>query len=263
MHPFVNTAIRAARQAGRILEQGFRQLDRIAIEEKGPNDLVSNVDRASEETIASIILKAYPDHRILGEESGDSGGDSDYQWIIDPLDGTTNFLHGHPHFCISIASAYRGRVEHAVIFDPLRNELFVSTRGSGVQLDSRRLRVDGRRAMKQGLIATGFGPSASHGEIRRWSAITRQVAMQSRGIRRDGAAALDLAWVAAGRLDGFYEAALNPWDYAAGVLMVREAGGIVSTYDGGDMQDVASCICGGTRVHRELLGIVQGTAASA
>ncbi len=232
MHPMLNIAVRAARRAGSIIVRGARDIDRLTIEAKGHNDFVSEVDRAAEEAIIDIIRKAYPDHGFMAEESGDSGS-SDYQWIIDPLDGTTNFLHGFPQFAVSIALRHGNRLEQAVIYDPMREEMYTASRGSGAQLDGQRLRVAPRRQLEGSLLGTGF-PFKQPEHLDAYLGMFRAFHPLAAGIRRPGSAALDLAYVAAGRLDGFWEIGLNPWDMAAGVLLVREAGGLVSDFNGGE-----------------------------
>ncbi|MFO8155626.1 MAG: inositol-1-monophosphatase [Pseudomonadota bacterium] len=232
MHPMLNIAVRAARRAGSIIVRSARDIDRLTIEAKGHNDFVSEVDRAAEEAIIDIIHKAYPDHGFMAEESGDSGS-SDYQWIIDPLDGTTNFLHGFPQFAVSIALRHGNRLEQAVVYDPMREEMYTASRGSGAQLDGQRLRVAPRRQLEGSLLGTGF-PFKQPEHLDAYLGMFRAFHPLAAGIRRPGSAALDLAYVAAGRLDGFWEIGLNPWDMAAGVLLVREAGGLVSDFDGGE-----------------------------
>lgn len=232
MHPFVNTAVKAARKAGAIIVRHIDQLDQLTVEVKGRNDFVSAVDKLAEEEIIYTIQDTYPDHAILGEESG-SQGDSDYQWIIDPLDGTTNFLHGYPQYAVSIAIAHKGAVEHGVIFDPLRNELFVASRGGGARLNDIRIRVSKANALQRALIGTGF-PFRHNKNIDGYFEYLKAVMQNSHGIRRAGSAALDLAYVACGRLDGFWESDLSPWDIAAGSLLIQEAGGLVSDFDGND-----------------------------
>ncbi len=204
--------------------RGLNRLDDLHVEQKRHNDYVSEIDRRAEQVIIETILKAHPDHAILAEESGESGGDSDYQWIIDPLDGTTNYLHGFPAFAVSIGVTERGRLAHGVVYDPLREELFTASRGEGALLNDRRIRVARRKNLKGALIGTGF-PFRDFSQLDDYLAMFRAAVSESGGVRRAGAAALDLAWVAAGRLDGFFELALKPWDIAAGCLLIEEAGG--------------------------------------
>ena len=238
MQPMIHIALTAARKAGQQILQAAERLDRIEIEEKGKNDFVSEVDRRAEQEIIYHILKAHPDHAIQAEEGGfhaGNKGDSDYLWIIDPLDGTTNFLRGIPHYAISIACQYRGTTEHALIYDPVRDEAFSASRGRGAKLNDYRIRVTKRNGLDGALIGTGI-PFRSH-HVDQLPAYTRaleQIASERAGIRRAGAAALDLAYVAAGRLDAFWERGLQPWDIAAGALLVQEAGGLVSDFQGGN-----------------------------
>ena len=231
-HPFINIAVKAARRAGRIINQAADNLDVLTVRQKSLNDLVSEVDRASEAAIIQIIHAAYPDHAILAEESGASGA-SEYVWIIDPLDGTTNYLHGFPQYCVSIGVAHRGVLTHGVIFDPTRNDLYTASRGRGAFLNDRRMRVSSRTKLIDALLGTGF-PFRMFDHMDAYIAILRELMGKTAGIRRPGAAALDLAAVAAGRYDGFWEIGLSPWDMAAGVLMIQEAGGLVGDLHGED-----------------------------
>jgi myo-inositol-1(or 4)-monophosphatase len=236
MQPMVNIALRAARKAGEIIARAAEQTERLKIETKGTNDFVTDIDRAAEREIVYHIQKAYPDHAILGEESGLSDeGNSDYQWVIDPLDGTTNFVRGIPHYCVSIACLHKGVIEHAVILDPIRQEEFTASRGRGAQLNGRRIRVSNLTSLEGALLGTGI-PYKNRNDhlIPAYTASIAAVASQSAGIRRAGAAALDLAYLAAGRLDGFWEVGLNKWDIAAGILLIKEAGGLVSDFQGGN-----------------------------
>ena len=232
MHPMLNIAVKAARRAGNVITRASGNLETLTVRHKSLNDLVSEVDRAAEETIIGILKDAYPDHSILAEESGASG-DSEFVWIIDPLDGTTNFLHGFPVYCVSIALAHRGVVTHAVVYDPTRNDLFTASRGSGAFLNDRRLRVSRRDKLIDCLLATGF-PFRMFKHADAYMAILKDFMPKTAGIRRPGAAALDLANVAAGRMDGFWEIGLSPWDMAAGTLLVQEAGGLVGDLEGND-----------------------------
>ena len=232
MHPMLNIAVRAARRAGSIISRAADNLDALTVRHKSLNDLVSEVDRASEEAIIDVLKGAYPEHAILAEESGASG-DSEYVWIIDPLDGTTNFLHGLPIYCVSIALAHKGQLQHGVIFDPTRNDLYTASRGSGAYLNDRRLRVSKRDRLIDGLIGTGF-PFRMFDYVDPYLGMLRELMTKTAGVRRPGAAALDLAAVAAGRLDGFWEIGLSPWDMAAGVLMIQEAGGLVGDLEGNE-----------------------------
>jgi myo-inositol-1(or 4)-monophosphatase len=232
LHPMVNVAVKAARRAGRVIVQGSENLDALTIRHKSLNDLVSEVDRAAEQAVIDVLHAAYPDHAILAEESGASGS-SEYVWVIDPLDGTTNFLHGFQQYCVSIALMYRGVINHAVIFDPTRNDLYTASRGRGAYLNDKRLRVSRRDKLIDGLIGTGF-PFRMFEHIDAYVAMLRDLMTRSAGVRRAGSAALDLANVAAGRLDAFWEIGLAPWDMAAGVLMITEAGGLVGDLEGNE-----------------------------
>ncbi len=225
MHPMLNIAVKAARRAGSVISRASNNLDILTVRHKSLNDLVSEVDRAAEEAIIETLKAAYPDHAILAEESGASG-DSEHVWIIDPLDGTTNFLHGFPVYCVSIGMTFKGVLTHGVIYDPVKNDLFTATRGSGAFLNDRRLRVSKREKLIDGLIGTGF-PFRIQEHTDAYMGMMKDFMHKTAGIRRPGAAALDLANVAAGRLDGFWEIGLSPWDMAAGALMVQEAGGLV------------------------------------
>ena len=235
MHPMLTTAVKAARKAGSIITRASYDLDRLTVRRKQHNDFVTEVDHAAEDAIIRTLREAYPSHAFLGEESGESspGSDAEHLWIIDPLDGTTNFLHGFPQYCVSIALRHKGVLQQAVVYDPNRNELFTATRGAGAFLNDRRIRVSGTDKLEDALIGTGFPfREFAHFDdyLRMFGEITRRVA----GVRRPGAAALDLAWVAAGRLDGFWEMGLSPWDMAGGALLVREAGGLVGDFEGAD-----------------------------
>ncbi len=244
----INIAVRAARNAGNVLLRYHDHLDSLTITTKGHNEFVSEVDRTAEQAIIETLRKAYPDHAILAEESGHSAG-NEFQWIIDPLDGTTNYLHGFPQFSISIALKHRGVLEHGVIYDPLRDELFTASRGSGALLNDRRMRVSSRKGLSGALIGTGF-PYRDHSHIDAYMGMFREMIQETAGLRRPGSAALDLAYVAAGRLDGFWELGLSEWDIAAGVLMIQEAGGSISDIRGGDRHlESGNLIAGGIKVH--------------
>jgi myo-inositol-1(or 4)-monophosphatase len=232
MHPMLNIAIKAARKAGGIIMRGLNDLDRIQVEEKGLNDFFSEIDRQAEQVIIETILRAYPDHAVLGEEGGQQGA-SECLWIIDPLDGTTNFLHGFPHFAVSIAFSYRQTLAQAVVFDPVKNELFTASKGEGAMLNDRRIRVSKTELLLRALLGTGF-PFRQFSHFDEYLHTLASFMKTTAGIRRPGAAALDLAYVAAGRLDGFWEYGLNPWDMAAGALLVKEAGGLVADFEGED-----------------------------
>ncbi|APZ43055.1 inositol monophosphatase family protein [Acidihalobacter ferrooxydans] len=232
MHPFLNTAVKAARIAGSFIQRHADRLDTLTVEKKQRNDFVSEVDRQAEDSIIRTLRKAYPSHAILAEESGHSG-DGEYQWIIDPLDGTTNYLHGIPHYAVSIALRYRNRIEHAVVYDPAKDEMFSASRGAGATLNNRRIRVSSCKTLEGALLGTGI-PFREDQDIDSYMGSLRAFLGPIAGIRRPGSAALDLAYVAAGRFDGYWEAGLHPWDIAAGVLLVREAGGLVTDFEADD-----------------------------
>ena len=229
----LNIAVKAARAAGAIINRAALDLDLLKISSKGPNDFVSEVDQAAEQAIIDILLQAYPGHGILAEESGRAHGakNSEFVWIIDPLDGTTNFLHGFPVYAVSIALAHRGQVQQGVVYDPTRNDLFYASRGRGAFLNDRRLRVSKRTRMDEALIGTGF-PFRKGDNFKRYVKMFEEVMQNCAGLRRPGAAALDLCYVAAGYYDGFFETGLNPWDIAAGSLMITEAGGLIGNFTG-------------------------------
>ncbi|MBC7502155.1 MAG: inositol monophosphatase [Herminiimonas sp.] len=234
MHPMLNTAIKAARRGAAIINRASFDLDRVKVTEKGPNDFVTEVDQAAEQAIIEVLKSAYPDHAFLAEESGASANlhdENENVWIIDPLDGTTNFIHGFPQYCVSIALQHRGQITQAVIYDPTRNDLFHATKGSGAYLNDKRLRVTKRDRMVDSLIGTGF-PFRNMQGLEEYIDMFRIMTERCAGLRRPGSAALDLAYVAAGRLDGFFEKGLKPWDMAAGSLLVTESGGIVGTFKG-------------------------------
>jgi myo-inositol-1(or 4)-monophosphatase len=233
MHPMLTTAVKAARRAGSIINRGARDIDLLQVTAKGPKDFVSEVDHAAEAAIVQILHAAYPDHAILAEEgtARDANADAEHLWIIDPLDGTTNFLHGFPQYCVSIALQHRGHIAQAVVYDPVRNDLFTATRGRGAFLNDRRMRVSKRQHLRDSLIGTGF-PYREGSGLDLYVRMMRAMMIETAGIRRPGAAALDLAYVAAGYYDGFWEIGLNPWDVAAGSLLIAEAGGLVGDLSG-------------------------------
>ncbi len=230
MHPMLNIAIRAARAAGDLIIREIERVNDIEIDSKGKNDFVTEVDRNAESLIINTISQSYPEHAFLCEETGKSG-DSEFIWIVDPLDGTTNYLHNFPHFAVSIALEYKGRLDQAVIYDPFKQELFSASRGKGAQLNNRKIRVSSQKTLDGALLGTGF-PFRSDYEIETFLESFRSLYPKIAGIRRAGSAALDLAYVACGRLDGFWEYNLKPWDIAAGALLVQEAGGINSEISG-------------------------------
>ena len=251
----LNTAIRAARNAGEIILRSSDNIGQLNIDQKGKNDFASDVDRAAEREIINIIKTAYPDHAILAEESGQHEG-NDYVWVIDPLDGTTNYLHGFPQYAVSIALKYRNRLEVAVIYDPLRDELFTARRGGGAMLNNRRLRVTNQSTMKGALIGTGF-PFKTDLHLDAYVGMFKAISMQAAGIRRAGAAALDLAYVAAGRLDGFWEIGIMEWDMAAGILLIQEAGGVVTDLSFNDNYlQTGNVIAGSLKMHQLLYKLI-------
>lgn len=231
MQPLLNIAIRAARNAGDFIVRKMNKLPELQIDTKSPNDFVTEVDRQAEVRIIETLLKAYPNHGILAEESGEIIGSEDYRWIIDPLDGTTNYLHGFPHFAVSIACQHNGRLEQAVIYDPLKQELFTASKGDGATLNNRRIRVTNLKTTQGALLGTGF-PFKKKDQMDTFLKLFNEFFSSASDIRRAGSAALDLAYVASGRLDGFWESGLQSWDIAAGALIIREAGGIVGDFRG-------------------------------
>jgi myo-inositol-1(or 4)-monophosphatase len=235
MHPMLMTAIKAARRAATVINRGARDLDMLTVSVKGPKDFVSEVDRAAEKAIVDTILGVYPDHAILAEEGTAKGANdkAEFLWIIDPLDGTTNFLHGFPQYCVSIALQHRGVITQAVILDPVRSDIFTATRGAGAFLNDRRIRVSKRQHLRDCLVGTGF-PFRDGSNLDTYIEMMRVMTQQTAGLRRPGAAALDLAYVAAGYYDGFWEVGLNPWDIAAGSLLILEAGGLIGDLSGED-----------------------------
>lgn len=247
MHPTLNIAIRAARDAGRIIDRYRDRIDNLTISSKSRNDFVTEVDKMAEQEIVKQLHKAFPDHGILAEESGELAK-GEYQWIIDPLDGTTNYISGVPHYAVSIALRYRGRMEHAVIYDPAKDDLFTASRGSGCQLNERRLRISTRKTMEGALLATGI-PFREDQDLDTFIRTMRALMPDTAGIRRPGSAALDLAYVAAGRFDGYWEFGLQPWDMAAGLLMVQEAGGVVGDpYGGKDHFESGDVVAGSIKI---------------
>ncbi|MDR3491901.1 MAG: inositol monophosphatase family protein [Gammaproteobacteria bacterium] len=232
-HPLINIAVRAARTAGNIIIRALDRLDTVQVSEKSPYDYVTDIDKQAEREIIAVIRKAYPDHGIIGEEGGETAG-NEFTWIIDPLDGTRNFIHGVPHFCVSIAISHKGKIEHGVIYDPVRQELFTASRGKGAQVNDRRMRVSKRSNPNECLLGTGSPHTHNASETTAYMNSLSSVLESCKDIRRAGSAALDLAYVAAGRYDGFWEMGLNLWDIAAGSLMVKEAGGLVSDFKGAE-----------------------------
>jgi myo-inositol-1(or 4)-monophosphatase len=242
----------AARRAGAVLGRNFNKRDKLTVEKKGRNDFVSSADLAAERAVIDVIHKHYPEHAILAEESGKLG-DSDHVWIIDPLDGTTNYLHGFPVFAVSIGLQIKGRIEHAVVYDPMREELFTASKGEGAQLDGHKIRVSGNKDLDRALIGTGFPYRQSDTELAPYLSMLGKVVKNTSGVRRPGAAALDLCYVACGRFDGFWETGLKPWDLAAGTLIIREAGGLISSLDGGENHMETGHVLAGTpRIYQGL-----------
>ena len=254
----LNVAIKAARAAGAIINRAALDVEAVRISQKQVNDFVTEVDHASEKIIIETLLTAYPDHGILAEESGREFGNplADHIWIIDPLDGTTNFIHGFPVYCVSIALQVRGKIEQAVIYDPTRNDLFTATKGRGAFMNDRRLRVSKRIRMEECIISTGF-PFRKGDNFNQYLRMMGDVMQRTAGLRRPGAAALDLAYVAAGFTDGFFETGLSPWDVAAGSLLVTEAGGLIGNFTGeADFLEQKECLAGAPRIYGQLVSIL-------
>ena len=258
-HPMLNVAVKAARAAGAIINRAALDVEAVRVSQKQVNDFVTEVDHASEQAIIETLLGAYPQHGIWAEESGRQHGraDADHVWVIDPLDGTTNFIHGFPVYCISIALLVKGRVEQAVIYDPTRNDLFTATRGRGAYLNDRRIRVSKRTQLKDSLISTGF-PFRPGDNFNVYLRMMADVMQRTAGLRRPGAAALDLAYVAAGWSDGFFETGLSPWDVAGGSLLVTEAGGLVGNFTGeADFLEQRECVAGNPKVYAQLVSLLR------
>ncbi|MRH77527.1 inositol monophosphatase [Spiribacter sp. C176] len=252
MHPMVNIAVRAVRSAGNIIVRNMDRLDRLHIERKGDNDFVSEVDRMAEDEIRAILQQAYPDHAIVGEEGGGSD-QAEYVWLVDPLDGTTNFLRGFPHFAVSIALTHRGVLDVGVIYDPVRQELWTAKRGGGCTFEGRKMRIAPRTSIDDALLGTGF-PFRLPEYHQAYLGMFGSVLERAGDVRRAGAAALDLAYVACGRLDGFWEIGLKPWDMGAGALMIREAGGIVGDFSGGDHYlETGNIVAGSPKLFADLV----------
>ena len=258
MHPMLNIAIRAARNAGKVIVKGYENLESVEVEEKSLNDYVSNVDKESELAIIGTLRKSYPDHSIIAEESGiDEGKDKDHQWIIDPLDGTTNFIHGIPHFSVSIALKIKGRTEIGIVFDPIRNELFSAVRGQSLQINGYRTRTNTVPKLPGTLLATGFPFKQKHltdTYLNIFKAFFADVA----DMRRSGSPALDLAYVAAGRMDGFWEFGLKPWDIAAGELILKESGAMMTDFEGGnDHMQSGNVVAANPKLLKEMLTVIR------
>ncbi|HSW20803.1 MAG TPA: inositol monophosphatase family protein [Ramlibacter sp.] len=258
LHPMLNVATKAARAAGAIINRAALDVESVRISQKQVNDFVTEVDHAAEAVIIETLLTAYPDHAIWAEESGRTQGNqrSDHVWIIDPLDGTTNFIHGFPVYCVSIALMVRGKVEQAVVYDPSRNDLFTATKGRGAYMNERRIRVSKRTDLRQCLISTGF-PFRPGDNFNNYLRMMADVMKRTAGLRRPGAAALDLAYVAAGFTDAFFETGLSPWDVAAGSLLVTEAGGLIGNFSGEpDFLEQKECLAGAARIYGQLVPIL-------
>ena len=272
MHPMLNTAIKAARRGATVINRGSVELDLLKVEKKQHNDFVTEVDRAAEQAIIEVLLSAYPGHAILAEESGASANlhdknnnENENVWIIDPLDGTTNFIHGFPQYCVSIALQQRGQITQAVVYDPTRNDLFTATKGAGAYLNEKRIRVGKRDKIADALIGTGFPfranaapDSQDTAALEQYIDMFRIMTTRCAGLRRPGAAALDLAYVAAGRLDGFFEKGLKPWDIAAGALLVSEAGGLIGNFNGdADYLHKGEVIAGSPKIFAQTLALLE------
>lgn len=255
MHPTLNIAIKAARRAGSIINRASLDIDLVKVQTKQPGDFVTEIDKLVEAEIIEIIHEAYPEHAILAEESGASG-ESEHLWVIDPIDGTTNFIHGFPQYAVSIAYFQNGVAQHAVVYDPNRNELFTASRGSGAFLNDRRIRVSKRIRLADSLVGTGF-PYRVFQNADTYMAMFRELTEKTAGLRRPGAASLDLAYVACGRYDAFFEFGLSPWDFAAGVLMVQEAGGLVSDFHGeSGYEQSGDIVAGNPKVFAQLIQVL-------
>jgi myo-inositol-1(or 4)-monophosphatase len=258
MHPMLNTAVKAARKAGAIITRASFDVDKLTVRSKQQHDFVSEVDHAAEDAIISVLKEAYPDHGFLAEESGYRDKQADHLWVIDPLDGTTNFLHGCPTYCVSIGLLHKGKPTQAVVFDPTRNELFTASKGAGAYLNDRRIRVSKVDKLEGALISTGF-PFKVIDHVDTYLAMLKNVMKTTSGVRRAGAAALDLAYVACGRYDGFWEKGLSPWDMCAGALLIREAGGLVGDYEGDDgFLDKGEIIAANAKLFAALLKTLHG-----
>jgi len=258
LHPMLNIAIKAARAAGAVINRASLDVDKVQVESKGVNDFVTEVDKHAEAVIVDALLAAYPGHGILAEESGREMGakDSEFLWIIDPLDGTTNFIHGFPVYAVSIALAWRGVVQQAVVYDPNRNDLFYASRGRGAYLNDRRLRVSKRLRLADSLIGTGF-PFRKGDNFKRYMKMFEEISQQCAGLRRPGAASLDLCYVAAGYYDGFFETGLSPWDIAAASLIITEAGGLIGNFSGeADFLYQREVVAGNPKVYGQLVNIL-------
>jgi myo-inositol-1(or 4)-monophosphatase len=263
MHPMLNIGIRAARAAGKVITQNIDRFDPMTIEKKQRNDFVTEIDHKAEAEIVNTLRRSYPDHSFLCEESGVIGDENaEFQWIIDPLDGTTNFIHGLPHFSVSIALTQNGRLFQAVVYDPMRQELFTAGKGEGAFLDSKRLRVKPTGKLENALLSCGF-PYRDGQDLDFFQRTMRHYTERSGGVRRLGSAALDLAYVAAGRFEGTWLTGLQSWDMAAGALIVREAGGLVNDFDGGDdWLTTGELIAATPKIHHQMLEIMKPLSAT-
>ena len=258
LHPMLNIAVKAARAAGSVISRASLDIEKVLVQTKSTNDFVTEVDQHAEAVIIETLLQAYPGHGILAEESGREHGakDSEFTWIIDPLDGTTNFIHGFPVYAVSIALAHRGVVQQAVVYDPSRNDLFIASRGRGAYLNERRLRVSKRTRLQDSLVGTGF-PFRKGDNFKRYMKMFEEISQQCAGLRRPGAASLDLCYVAAGYYDGFFETGLSPWDIAAGSLIITEAGGLIGNFTGeSDFLYQREVVCGNPKIYGQLVGIL-------
>ena len=258
LHPMLNVAVKAARAAGAIINRAALDLEAVRISQKQVNDFVTEVDHASEKALIETLMAAYPGHGILAEESGTEHGakDSEFVWIIDPLDGTTNFIHGFPFYCVSIALSVKGRLEQAVVYDPTRNDLFTATKGRGAYMNERRIRVSKRVRLNECILSTGF-PFRPGDNFKNYLRMMADIMPLAAGLRRPGAAALDLAYVAAGFTDGFFETGLNPWDVAAGSLLVTEAGGLIGNFTGdSEFLEQKECLAGNPKTYGQLVAIL-------
>jgi myo-inositol-1(or 4)-monophosphatase len=256
MHPMLNIAVRAARGAGDLIQRSAHKIESLAVNQKSRNDYASEVDRSAEQEIIRTIRAAYPDHAIVAEESGNQAG-NDYQWIIDPLDGTTNYLHSFPHYAVSIALKHKNKLELGVIYDPVRDELFTAERGGGAMLNNRRIRVTKQTTLQGALLATGF-PFKTMQHIEAYLGMFKTLAGETAGLRRAGSAALDMAYVACGRFDGYWEIGVMEWDIAAGVLLVQEAGGVATDFSFNDKYlQSGNIIVGNPKMHQQIYQAIQ------
>ena len=256
MDPLLNIGIKAARRAGDLITQASQRIDTVAVSLKQQHDYVTEVDQQSERLIIETIREAYPNHAILAEESGHTVTDDDITWIIDPLDGTSNFVHGFPHYAVSIGVKEKNRLRTAIIYDPIRQELFTAVAGQGAQLNQRRLRINPEKKLETALLGTGF-PFKNKAKLHVYIELFEVIFSQCDGIRRAGSAALDLAYVAASRLDGYWEVGLQPWDVAAGALLVKEAGGLITDFNGrDDYLANGQLITGPSKVYKAMLKVI-------